>query len=272
MARPLVWIAGDCSHAPLIPAVQWMQGVADICEVQRADLRSPLDREPTAVVFLQARPGSLAQDDIEQFHHFAPRARLLAIVGPWCAGEPRSGRPCEGVTRIYWHQWEARLAHEIGLTAQPHATGYRSRTVTETDLLLRALTPALRRPSPAGSVAIATTSRESFSSLADACWTIGLRSDWQQPSSPPHFSGADLLLIDGWESCPSTLAQAHSTGQPVPPAVLLADWPQPDDVRRAATHGIDRVLARPLLLTDLFATIEAFRRQATNARPSRRAA
>jgi hypothetical protein len=252
--------------------MEWLPARADVCLVQRADLQSPPDREPTAVVFLQARPGSLAQDDIEQFHHLVPLARLLAIVGPWCAGEPRSGRPCEGITRIYWHQWQARLAHELGLSAQAQATGYRSRTVTETDLLLRSLTPALHRPSPAGLVAIATTSRESFSSLADACWTVGLRSDWQQPNSPPHFVGADLLLIDGWESCPQNLAQARSTGQPIPPTVLLADWPHPDDIRRATTQGIDRVLARPLLLTDLFATIEACRGQATNARPGRQAA
>jgi hypothetical protein len=271
MAGPHVWMAGDLDHPALAPAAAWLQGVADVAIVPGAHV-SPSDRDPAAIVFLQARPGSLAQSDIEQFHHRAPQARLIAIVGPWCAGEPRSGRPCEGVTRIYWHQWAARLPLELGLAGPAHTTGYRSRTLTETDVLLRSLTPTLHRPSPTGLVAIAAISRESFSSLADACWAVGLRSAWQQPHTPPQYAGADLLLIDGWECCPPELGKGNAAHRPTSPAVLLLDWPQPNDLSLACERGIARCIARPLLLTDLFATFDALLAHAVRSGRSRVAA
>jgi hypothetical protein len=221
---------------------------------------------PTAILFMQARPGSIAQDDIEQFHHLAPQARLLMLVGPWCDGELRSGRPCEGVARMHWHQWPARLPHELGLAGPSGRPVYRSRMITEYDILLRTLTPALHRPLHAGHIAVAAENREAFSTLADACWAIGWRAVWQQPGMPPQFGASDLLLIDGWPNCPRDFEQLRASHRPVPPAVLLLDWPRQNDLDRAIHLGIGRVLARPLLLADLFATLDALTATVASAR------
>jgi len=273
MSRPLVWLTGDCEDPSLAPAANWLRGVADCLVISADDLPMAAGPIPTAIVLFQSRPGRIAQGAVEQLHHRAPLARLLAVVGPWCEGEVRSGHPWEGVTRIYWHQWQARLPREMGLTAGAAGwPGYRPRTLTETEILLRTLTPALHRKSLAGLVAISTAGRESFGALADACWAAGWRAVWQQPDWPPQYVGADLLLIDGWEGLPPDLASARSAGRELPPAVLLVSWPRPDDVSRAGQHGISRVLARPLLLTDLFATLDAALGHEPKARPAQSAA
>ncbi len=260
MPRPRVWITGDTDNSCFTEATAWLHSAADCHAVPLSQMESHGSThaalEPAAILFLQARPGSIAQEAVEQFHHLAPQARLLMLVGPWCDGELRSGRPCEGVARMHWHQWPARLPHELGLAGPSGRPVYRSRMITEYDILLRTLTPALHRPLHAGHIAVAAENREAFSTLADACWAVGWRSVWQQPGMPPQFAGSDLLLIDGWANCPRELESLRPQQRPLPPAVLLLDWPQQSDLDRASHLGIARVLARPLLLADLFATID----------------
>lgn len=234
MDRPLIWLMGDREHAEFAPAVAWLESAA----VQDADF-------PAAIVVCQSRPGAVAQDEIESLHHRAPLARLIVLTGTWCEGELRSGRPCQGVTRIPWQQWQVRLPHELALAT------YRPRTLTEVDRLLRTVTPALCRRA-GGLAAIATASRETFSTLADAAWAAGLRSVWQQPGAPPQSELADVLLVDGW-GCHAQTATPPAAG---PPSILLLDWPRAADLERAAGLGIGVVLAKPWLLTDLLAAID----------------
>jgi hypothetical protein len=275
MLRPKVWIAGDSVDPSLAHAAAWLHTAADCRVVSLAHLdegSTGLADEPAAIVFLQARPGSVAQEAVERFHHRAPQARLLAIVGPWCAGELRSGRPCKGVKRMHWHQWPSCLPAELGLTGGSGRPQYRSRMITEFDILLRTLTPALHRPLRPGRIAVAADCRESFSTLADACWAIGWRSVWQPPGSPPQLDGADLLLVDGWDSLPRELPAHRRDARHLPPAVLLLDWPQQADLDRAHELGIARVLARPLLLADLLASLDALLASASQVWPARSAA
>lgn len=251
MARPLVWIAGDIDQPDLAPAVQWLGEVAETAMVSLASEQRPASGPPAASVLFQARPGRFSQEQVERLHRRAPLARLLAMVGPWCEGEPRSGRPWEGVTRIYWHQWQARLPQELGLTASPEKASIpRQRTMTETENLLNTLRPKPHSAASRGLIAIRTPRRESFSALADACAAAGFRSAWQPPTGPPSCVGADLQILDGWDgaSCAKE-----------PPTVLLLDWPRPADLDRAAAHGIRRVLAKPLLLSDLWTTLDSMR-------------
>ena len=113
-------------------------------------------------------------------------------------------------------------------------------------MLLARISPGLRQPLRSGLIAICSPRRSEYQALADACWAFGWRSCWQSPTQPPQFHGASLMLVDGWPSLPSELSA---------PAVLLLDFPRTEDVARAVELGIRRVLARPLLVTDLLATL-----------------
>ena len=42
-----------------------------------------------------------------------PLARIVGLLGSWCEGEVRSGRPWPGAMRIYWHQWPGRWHAEL---------------------------------------------------------------------------------------------------------------------------------------------------------------
>jgi len=252
MPQPLIWLTGDVTHADFAPAVAWLREEAT-CLIVSAGTRLPCnDSFPVAILILQSRPGVVLDESVELLHRRAPLARLIALVGPWCEGELRSGTPKHGLTRIASHQWSLRLPRELELAAGvTRAASRRPRTFSDVDRLL--CTSQTRSPgdSSHGQASVLTNCRQSFTALADACALGGLQSVWEQPESGLD-STADIVLIDGWEAQPRLIQ--NETGSP--PAILLLDWPRPDDLARAAAAGMSRVLAKPLLLADLLATLD----------------
>jgi hypothetical protein len=47
---------------------------------------------PHGIVLLQTYPDQYSAAAVDRLRAFAPLARLIAIQGGWCEGEPRSGR------------------------------------------------------------------------------------------------------------------------------------------------------------------------------------
>jgi len=253
MDRPLIWLAGETSDADFALVVSWLNAVASCTVVAAGESLPGKAGIPSAIVLLQSRPGVLSQAHIETLHRCAPLARLISIVGPWCDGQLRSGRPSHGVTRIHWHQWRLRLPAELGLVVRGFAPSARipPRTLTEVDRLLAIkIVPELPHV-VRSTVAIHTCRREAFLALADACSLAGLVPHWVHDRAPAECQQPMMRLLVGWESL---------AGNDIPddksPRILLLDWPRPDDVARAEHLGICQMLARPLLIGDLFAALD----------------
>lgn len=238
MARAVVWMIGDTDDPSLYAAADWLR--REFCTRTAQEGAARADR-PAAIVAFQTRPGQFPRRQFDEMHRQAPRAKLVVLAGPWCEGEPRTPRPAEGIARIYWHQWQSRLPPALATGRQP------PRALSETDHLLRTLKPASKRGAW-GRVEISTLRRESYAALADACAVAGLLPSWRQAPATTA-AAADLQLLDGWEALWPAEAPL--------PSVLLLDWPRPEDVARAAALGIGRVLAKPLLVTDLAAAFDA---------------
>jgi len=253
MARAVVWMIGDADDPSLAAAADWLRRKFCTRGAQERAKRAVL---PAAIVAFQSRPGQFPRPQVEELRRQAPRAKLVVLAGPWCEGEPRSPRPAEGVSRIYWHQWQARLPQALAAGRQP------PRTLTQTDLLLRTLKPAWKR-GVSGRVMISTLRRESYAALADACGVAGLRASWwQAPAASPV--AADLQLLDGWDALWPAYAAV--------PSILLLDWPRPEDLARAEELEIGRVLAKPLLVPDLAEAFDAVHRRSARALASPAAA
>lgn len=252
MDRSLIWLTGETNDADFAAAVAWLNAVAT-CEVVIAG--EPLPRKagtPAAIVLFHSRPGVLSQSQIETLHRHAPLARLITIVGPWCDGELRSGRPPFGVTRIHWHQWRLRLPAELGLVAGLSPNAHLTpRTLTEVDRLLATQIVAGLRHTVRGTVAIHTCRRESYHALADACSLAGLVPLWVDNRVSLEVDHPSVRLFDGWESRADGVLPGNE-----PPAILLLDWPRPDDLYRAEQLGIGHVLAQPLSITDLLVALD----------------
>src|SRR3954454_5745062 len=104
---PSVRIVGDTSHADLHDALSVMHGDA---LVQMHSLSSP-----ELVVVAQSRPDSVSHAQYEQFQREAPLAGVLSLLGSWCEGETRTGKPWKGAHRVFWYEFAAWWRRQMRL-------------------------------------------------------------------------------------------------------------------------------------------------------------
>lgn len=181
---------------------------------------------PTAVVWLQSRPGEFRQREIDFVAECDPLARPIVIAGCWSEGEPRSGKPLTGVTRAYWHQ---------GLGA-----------------IVPILTKQVARPLIAPQwLAIHTSQFVDYQGISAACQSLGLQTIWQNDRWPAISSEPAIRLFVHWEEWQAWRERPATARGPRAKELLLLSFPRPADFQRAAESGVSQVLAQPFTANDL---------------------
>ncbi len=215
-----------------------------------------IDRQritPDLIVLAQAFPSQFLDHEVEHLRRLAPLARVLALLGSWCEGEMRTGRPWPGTVRVYWHQFPAQCGRELErLRAGEHSVWGLPVTATDEErLLLSAQEPFTKH---AGLVAIHTHRGEIEEWLSAACRASGYATVWLRPPRPTHVEGALAVIFDGTDGHRveherlKRLAESFA-GTPI---IALLDFPRIEDHRRAKSAGAAVVLSKPLQLDDLF--------------------
>jgi len=203
------------------------------------------------IVFVQAFPDQFSTAAIDRLRRLAPLARLIAILGSWCEGEPRSGRPLPGVIRIYWHQASIRIRREFPRWFQAKGSLWQlPPTASDEEQLLASVAAPL--PEGKGLVAIWTRRPEMHDLLADACCRIGYSTAWLHPRQPARVHGPVAAIYDGAALDLAGWAELRQLSAAVSPAPTLAllDAPRIQDVRLARTLGAS-VLAKPFRIDEL---------------------
>jgi CheY-like chemotaxis protein len=212
------------------------------------------DHVAELIVLWQDRPGQFIAEELEALRCAAPLARMWRVIGPWCEGESRSGRPPAGCLSVPWHEWPARLQRELQAMLDGCAPEWRLPVTASVEE--RTLAFAERAPDRgAGAVAIASRQASTAVALADL-----LRSAGYEPllaasraSSAQRCDAARAIL---WDTC----AEAMCNGEKVaavraiaPGAALLAlaTFPRPADVARATELGVKCIVAKPFLAVHL---------------------
>jgi hypothetical protein len=113
--RPSILLFGDSSPPEFAAACQWLRTHGDVVEARRIDEDCLTRRviagwHPELVVGLQNRPGQWREEELDGASRLWPLAVTVALLGSWCEGEPRTGRPLPGVARVPWHQREAAFS------------------------------------------------------------------------------------------------------------------------------------------------------------------
>ena len=130
---------------------------------------SPL--APHGILLVQAYPGQYSAEAIDRLRAAAPLARLIALLGSWCEGEPRSGLPLPGVVRIYWREAAVRFRRELPRWFEADSAWALPVTAAEEERLMATTNTPL--PSGDGLVVIWVRRREVAELLADACRAVG---------------------------------------------------------------------------------------------------
>lgn len=249
-------LTGDYRAAEFCAAVAEMRAACEVVEQSGlAQAANWLIAEQPAVdlmVVAQARPGQFTVAEIEALRRAAPLAPLLALVGSWCEGEPRSGSPLPAVVRIYWHQWTSRFPREIRRLGRGElSTWNQPLTATPEERLLWSSGAA--DEGLAGVVALLSDSPEMAEWLSAACYQAGMATIVFHDLPGSHVEGADVVLWDAGLARPlladrfARLAAAFFNL----PIIVLLDFPRSSDVQQLMDAGAAAVMAKPVLLADL---------------------
>ena len=243
MRRPYVRMLGDWKQPEFASAIEYLRREAKLANSasritgSKGGRLRPID--PDLILLVASRPGRFSAAEVESLQRRFPQTRLVALLGSWCEGEVRPGHPWPGVTRIYAHQWQARLPQELAIRQQRAVTKIKAQ-------LSRRL------------VGIATAQYANFAALATVCRSIGQEVVWLPANRPLPVQRVDAILYDATLELPAELAHLKQLREQLvrPPVVLLLDFPRPSDLELASQAGVSAVLARPYLLTDLAAELQ----------------
>ena len=205
---------------------------------------------PHAIVLAQSYPGQFAAAAIERLRAAAPLARVIALLGSWCEGEPRSGRPLCGVVRVYWHEAAVRFRRELPCWFELDSVWSLPITATDEERLLASTAEQLLHG--AGLVAICSRRPEMAELLTDTCHRAGYASAWLHPRRPCRVQGAAAAIFDGDSLDADAMDELKRFGGHVPPAALLVllGAPRIQDVRAVCSLG-GTVLAKPFRVDEL---------------------
>lgn len=249
-------LIGDHEHREFVAACAWLgeqTRLRCVWDVEQASAHLGESPEPPGiVVFAQSRPGQFSAREVERLHAAAPLARLVALLGSWCEGETRSGRPWPGVMRIYWHEWLPRLATLLAYSPTRVGTNWNlPRTATDAEWLLATSQPTHLKPR--GLAVVSARRHTTFAALADACQIGGIAAAWLSPETPLAVQGANVALWDsaGWgEFEAAELATFTSRLAPVP-VIALLDFPRLQEREQVLSAGAVAVVSKPFLIDDL---------------------
>jgi hypothetical protein len=255
-----VLLTGQFEHRDFRHAVEWLDArcelTANVDLEQSRRLAESASPAPRLIVVAQPRPALFAPEQIERLHRAAPLARIVALLGSCCEGEARSGAPWPGVLRVYWHEWQPRMAELLASTDEVPAMWRLPRTATPAERLLAASAPVAgtRR----GLVAIHAVSAAAYSALAEACTAVGYATAWLSPAHAAQVDGAAALIWDGASGDAGEASALRGLAMRFDPAPVIAllSFPRIEDHDRMLAAGADAVLSKPLLVDDLYAALE----------------
>ena len=252
--RPAVQAIGDVCHPDFRDAIDLLRSGAQIVNAA--------NQLPELIVMAQSRPGMIAGRIVEALRRAAPLAGIVSLVGSWCEGETRTGKPWPGVDRLHWYEFPSWWRRQLTLRAagrcpdwsRPGDHRYRFIQTSE-------LSEPGGPPPRLGLIALRTPHRDTATALSDVLRHTGYATAWQpqgRPTSAVH--GALAGIWDGGQlsdrEADDLSAFCKRLGNDGAPVMAMLDFPRRDCVARATQFGVTAVLGKPWLNADLLATLQ----------------
>jgi hypothetical protein len=246
------------------------------CESRRDSPEADGPVAVDAIVVAQAYPGEFSADALDRLTRLAPLARVVGLLGSWCEGEVRSGRPWPGAVRVYWHQWRPRCHQELGRIAQGLLSSWcLPPTATDEERLLASANRPLSRRE--GLIVIWSPSFDMADWLSQACRragyaTVQMRNrvagglDRRGATVNGPDDGVCAALFDALDCRGEELDDLRQLAAALRPApvIVLMSFPRVDDRDRVLAAGAAAILSKPLTLEELDWQVENCRLRIEN--------
>lgn len=242
-SRPGVWLVGEVEHPDFAEAVALLRATANLGPGL-----------PEVIILAQSRPGVIGPREIERLRRSAPLAGAVSLLGSWCEGETRTGRPAAGVGRLYWYEfpswWRRQLALREAGRCPEWARGVDCRLMIDD----------CRLGEPGNLIVVETNRDDTAAALADVLKSAGGESVWWKPGREQvEIRGVTAGIWEGGQLNDVELERLTAfcarLAEFEAPVVALLDFPRRDRCDAARQAGTAAVLGKPWLNADLVATL-----------------
>lgn len=256
MTPPTVHLTGAISHVDFRDAIAAIHANARIVDVVRS---------PELIVVAQGRPGEVSLAEVCRLRRAAPLAGVVGLVGSWCEGEMRTGRPWPGVPRLYWYEFPPWWQRQLRLHAAGRCPDWARPAGTAP---MPAPLPGATWPGPqaskclAGVVVLHVGAGDTADVLIDAFGRAGFATVWQRPGRDAcQISDVAAGVWDGGQLDGHELANlsrfCEQLARDRAGVVALLDFPRRHSVDAALACGAAAVLGKPWHNDDLVAAVRS---------------
>jgi len=259
---PKILLTGDYWHADFQEIISNPLCSTTLVHTDQLDNYQISKTEFDLVVIASSRRDQYAADFIEAIVDRAAPCPTIAVLGSWCEGESRSGKPWPGVSRIYWHQWQGRFKRFLSnLSEQKIAEWQMPRTASDADRIDQAHSSCIKLYGNGRSIGISSHTATDFQMLADASKHFGFTPSWIEQQQWDANLGDNIAAVclnaDSWnDSVASRVDWLKNELEITAPIVLTLNFPRQSDLADARSAGVSEVVSKPFQLDDLGQSIE----------------
>jgi DNA-binding response OmpR family regulator len=262
MHRLRVLYVGDRQYCEYVEALAFLDRSFDVAHVDDLAAACRYVREaPIDLVVIASRwPGEHLAADFEALRDAAPFTPIVTLLGPWCEGEVRTGKPWPGAIRLYAHQFITRLTAELAdgsLDAGGELFSSWSPPLTKTHED-RLLSDRPVRSLQSVRVGISARSRSAAGALSDVIMGAGITSVPISRDLEVEQHEFDAIVWDCVGGLPDEVPQFTKWRSPAAgvPVVVLLSFPRQRDQELAIEIGAAAIISKPFLVQDLVCALE----------------
>jgi hypothetical protein len=261
---PTVWLIGDADHLDFRASIELLHTTAIVSRfaavAQTANELIEPKGIPDVIVLPASRPGMICAGDVERLRSRAPLVGMIALLGSWCEGETRTGRPLPGVPRCFWYDFPNWWRRQLRLLAAGRCPDWGQPATADTNDCAAKKSRQIEKAS-GGLILLQTTCWETGDALADVLRTAGYATAWISANGRgASVRGTTAGIWEGRQLDAPDINQLSKFCQRLTkdkaPVIALADFPRRERCEVAIRAGAAAVLGKPWLNVDLLATLE----------------
>jgi CheY-like chemotaxis protein len=236
-----ILITGQFWDREFADLINGMECPATLLTCESIERAKSLPGKVDLVLVAQSGRETISQGLIDHLHAMLGRETpIINLLGSWCEGQERSGKPLQNVLPIYWHQWAGGIKQLMSMANAGQACPQEE------------LIPAANL-----CVGVSALSYPQASYLEDALEFLGAETVWlehQEWQAERPTQNLQAICVDG-DSLTAKLAQrlaAIRGDHPSTPLIVILNFPRKEEVQElSAEHNVVAVVSKPFDLTRL---------------------
>ena len=241
-----ILISGDYWHEDFREPFSRLEVPATMVPTQQ--IQSVFGRQFHLIVLAQSRRDQISQSTIDFLRSELFEVPIVLLLGSWCEGENRSGKPLQGVNQVLWHQWDSRFERFCIQMKEGLKSDWHQPLTASVSDRVRDFAPdsAISEMLQGKKVLVSSEDSTTFESISDMLSIYQCAGFWAE-SRESGAADVDAICVDGngaSEELIDRIVNLKAKFENVPVSVML-NFPRQQDLDSLMAVGVKEVVSKP---------------------------